>query len=69
MVYKVLYQENASEIPVRENTKSIYVRANNEREVRTLIKERNYNIEFIQLLDDEHLAYEQQSEFFQLENA
>ncbi|KAB8138600.1 DNA-dependent RNA polymerase auxiliary subunit epsilon family protein [Gracilibacillus oryzae] len=68
MVYKVLYQEDALEIPVREHTKSLYVRAQTEREVRQFLKERNVNIEFIQLLNDQHLAYEQQSEFFRVEN-
>ncbi|MFC4404723.1 DNA-dependent RNA polymerase subunit epsilon [Gracilibacillus xinjiangensis] len=68
MVYKVLYQENPLEIPVREHSKSLYIRAKSEREVRQLLKEKNINIEFIQLLDEAHLAYEQQSEFFQVEN-
>ncbi|SER97730.1 DNA-dependent RNA polymerase auxiliary subunit epsilon [Gracilibacillus ureilyticus] len=68
MVYKVLYQEDSLEIPVREHTKSLYIEASSEREVRQLLKEKNINIELIQLLDEAHLAYEQQSEFFRVVN-
>ena len=51
MIYKVYYQENMNEIPVRENTKSLYVEAASEREVREFLKDRNYNIELVQLLE------------------
>lgn len=68
MIFKVLYQDLQSEAPVRERTKSIYVEADSVREVRTKLIDRNFNIEFIQPLDEAHLAYEQQSEDFQLEN-
>ena len=69
MIYKVYYQENKNEIPVRENTKSLYVEASSEREVRTYLKDRNYNIEFIQLLEGNYLEYEKNSPNFRLENA
>lgn len=67
MIYKVYYQENANEIPVRENTKSLYLEATSEREVREKLKDRNYNIEFIQLLEGNYLKYEQASPNFVLE--
>jgi len=67
MIYKVYYQENAIEIPVRENTKSLYLEATSEREVRQKLKDRDYNIEFIQLLEGNYLAYEQASPNFVLE--
>lgn len=67
MVYKVFYQESNSEIPVRERTKSFYIEAETERAVRDKIVKRNYNVEFIQQLDEAHLAYEKQSENFTLE--
>lgn len=67
MIYKVYYQENANEIPVRENTKSLYLEATSEREVRQKLQDRNYNIEFIQLLEGNYLAYEQASPNFILE--
>lgn len=67
MIYKVYYQENANEIPVRENTKSLYLEATSEREVRQKLKDRDYNIEFIQLLEGNYLTYEQASPNFVLE--
>lgn len=67
MIYKVYYQENALEVPVRENTQSLYVEADSEREVRAALKERKYNIELIQLLEGNHLEYEQASQNFKVE--
>ncbi|ENH97213.1 hypothetical protein J416_07227 [Gracilibacillus halophilus YIM-C55.5] len=69
MIYKVLYQDRPDEIPVRENTKALYVEADAEREVRHYLKDHQINIEFIQALNEDHLAYEQQSEDFKVENA
>lgn len=69
MIYKVYYQENMTEIPVRENTKTIYVEAASEREVRHYLKDRNYNIELVQLLEGNYLEYEQNSIDYKLENA
>ena len=68
MIYKVLYQENGAEAPVRENTKSLYVEASTEREVRQHLKDRQYNIEYIQLLEGSHLEYEQSSPSFEVES-
>ncbi|WP_342600505.1 DNA-directed RNA polymerase subunit epsilon [Psychrobacillus sp. FSL H8-0483] len=67
MIFKVYYQENALEVPVRENTKSLYVEADSERDVRALLKDRKYNIELIQLLEGSHLEYEQASPNFKVE--
>lgn len=69
MIYKVFYQESPTEIPVRENTKSLYVKADHEKDVRNKLVDREYNIEFIQRLDEAHLNYEKQSENYELENA
>lgn len=69
MIYKVYYQENVQQVPVRENTKSLYVEADSERSVREKLKSRNINIEYIQLLEGEHLEYEKASEQFELEQA
>jgi DNA-dependent RNA polymerase auxiliary subunit epsilon len=69
MIYKVYYQESITEIPVRENTKTLYLEASSEREVRHYLKDRNYNIELVQLLEGNHLEYEQNSPNFKLENA
>ncbi|MCP3741798.1 DNA-dependent RNA polymerase subunit epsilon [Rossellomorea sp. BNER] len=68
MIYKVYYQESKLEIPVRECTKALYVEAESEREVRLKLKEEPYNIEFVQKLDNSHLEYEQQSEYYKVEN-
>ena len=69
MIYKVYYQPHKTEIPVRENTKSLYVEASSEREVRAYLNDRNYNIELVQLLEGAHLEYEQNSPDFKVENA
>ncbi|GAA0293861.1 DNA-dependent RNA polymerase auxiliary subunit epsilon [Gracilibacillus halotolerans] len=69
MIYKVLYQENPDEIPVREHTKSLYLEAESEKDVRIKLKERNINIEFIQLLNEAHLEYEKNSPDFKVETA
>lgn len=68
MIYKVLYQESLEGAPVRENTKSLYVEASSEREVRKKLSDRNYNIEFIQLLNEAHLEYEKKSTNFKVES-
>ncbi|MFC7061362.1 DNA-dependent RNA polymerase subunit epsilon [Halobacillus seohaensis] len=68
MIFKVLYQELSKEVPVRERTKAIYVEANKEREVREKLADKQLNIEYIQVLNEEHLEYEKQNEDFQVEN-
>ncbi|MFS0574405.1 DNA-directed RNA polymerase subunit epsilon [Sporosarcina sp. 179-K 3D1 HS] len=67
MIYKVFYQENMLQVPVRENTKSLYIEAESERQVRENLKDRGYNIEYIQALEGSHLEYEQKSPEFQIE--
>ena len=67
MIYKVYYQENVLEVPVRENTKSMYIEADSEKDVREILNDRNYNIEYIQLLEGKHLEFEQASPHFELE--
>lgn len=68
MIFKVIYQESRNEVPVREHSKSLYVEAGSEKEVRQKLSARNVNIEYIQVLDEAHLEYEKQSENFKLEN-
>ncbi|MDN4608967.1 DNA-dependent RNA polymerase subunit epsilon [Sporosarcina highlanderae] len=67
MIYKVYYQENATQVPIRENTKQLYIEADSEKSVREKLKDRKYNIELIQLLEGAHLEYEQESPHFELE--
>jgi DNA-dependent RNA polymerase auxiliary subunit epsilon len=66
MIFKVYYQENILQVPVRENTRSMYVEADSEREVRAKLKKFNYNIELIQLLEGEFLEHEQNSTEFEI---
>lgn len=68
MIFKVLYQESPEEYPVRERTKSLYIEAESQREVRKKLIDYPYNIEFIQQLHEAHLAYEQQSDDFKVED-
>ncbi len=67
MIYKIYYQENVQEVPVRENTQCMYIKAESEKEVRSRLKGRNYNLEYIQLLEGKHLEFEQASPHFELE--
>ena len=67
MIYKVYYQENVLEVPVRENTKSMDIKADSEKQVRELLKGRNFNVEYIQLLEGKHLEFEQALSHFELE--
>ena len=66
MIYKVYYQEQIKEVPVRENTKSLYVEAGSEREVRARLADLPYNIEYIQVVTGNHLEYERQKEDFEV---
>ncbi|MHA6258556.1 DNA-dependent RNA polymerase subunit epsilon [Sporosarcina sp. CAU 1771] len=67
MIYKIYYQENMHNVPVRENTKSMYIETDSEQSVRKILKDRNFNIEYIQPLEGLHLEHEQTSPSFQLE--
>ncbi|MBO2534415.1 DNA-dependent RNA polymerase subunit epsilon [Rummeliibacillus suwonensis] len=68
MIYKVYYQENVLEVPVRENTKSLYLEAEDVRDAREKLQNSGHNIEYIQLLEGNYLEYEQASEHYKLEN-
>lgn len=65
MIYKITYQETSIQNPKREDTKALYIEAENDIEARLTV-ERNtpYNIEFVQPVEGKHLAYEQKSENF-----
>lgn len=67
MIFKVTYQENKIEAPRRENTLSLYVEAADKPEARKLIEDNTeYNVEYIQELDEKHLAYEMKDPSFEL---
>jgi len=69
MIYKVYYQDSLLEMPVRENTKVLFVEADGERKVRQYLKDRPINIELVQLLEGQYLEYEKNSPNCNLENA
>ena len=67
MIFKVYYQPTKRINPRRENTETLYLEAKSEVEARLLVEENTeYNVEFIEGLDDKTLEYEQQSENFKL---
>ncbi|OHX53628.1 hypothetical protein BB777_03130 [Planococcus faecalis] len=66
MILKYTTKKTVFEVPVRENTQSLYVEAASEREVRHHLKDRDYNIELVQLLEGNHLEYEQASQITKL---
>lgn len=67
MIYKVLYQADKTQSPRREATESLYLEAKSAVEARQLVEDNTpYNIEFVQELSGEHLAFEQESEDFKL---
>lgn len=62
MVFKVYFQENIKEVPVREKTKVLYVEGESVRDVRKKIADRGYNVEFVQEVSGAFLEYEKQNE-------
>lgn len=67
MIFKVYYQPTKRINPRRENTETLYLEAKSEVEARLLVEENTeYNVEFIEGLDDRTLEYEKQSENFKL---
>ncbi|MCQ2008827.1 MAG: DNA-directed RNA polymerase subunit epsilon [Sporolactobacillus sp.] len=67
MIYKVLYQESRDEVPVREQTETLYLEASDVRDVRKKMADKPYNVEFIQPLTGKFLEYEKKSAEFKLE--
>ena len=68
MIFKVFFQKNFNQVPVREFTESIYVEGENEADVRKKLAPREYNIEFVTPISGEHLEYEQANESFTVES-
>lgn len=66
MIFKVYYQADATEIPIRENTKVIYVEAQSVREVRHFLKKEPYNVERIEEISGAYLEYEKEQEDFKV---
>lgn len=67
MIFKVYYQPTKKINPRRENTKSLYLEAKSEVEARLLVEENtDYNVEYIEGLDEKTLDYEKQNANFKL---
>jgi DNA-dependent RNA polymerase auxiliary subunit epsilon len=66
MIFKVYFQDKKTEVPVRERTNTLYIEATTEGEVRSKLKDRPYNIEFVSPLDGAYLEYEKQSENYKV---
>ncbi|GGI41430.1 DNA-dependent RNA polymerase subunit epsilon [Mammaliicoccus stepanovicii] len=66
-IFKVFFQQDKSEVIVRESTQTKYFEGQTEEQVRRFLSDRNYNIEFVQKLEGAHLEYEQQSDHFTVE--
>lgn len=66
MIFKVYYQENVTEVAIRENTKTIYVEAESVRQVRHSLKKEPYNVERVEEISGAYLEYEKQQEDFKV---
>ncbi|WP_059169983.1 DNA-dependent RNA polymerase subunit epsilon [Bacillus sp. FJAT-27445] len=64
MLFKIYFQERLNEVPIRENTKSLFVEGDSEKDVRKKLADRGYNIEFVQEVKGVYLQYEKQDEDF-----
>ncbi|WP_338469971.1 DNA-directed RNA polymerase subunit epsilon [Niallia sp. XMNu-256] len=64
MIFKVFYQESKMQVPVRENTKSLYIEGESIQEIRIKLAQYPYNIEHITPIEDAFLEYEKQNEDF-----
>lgn len=68
MIFKVYYQDTLKEYPIRESTKSLFIKADSIRDVRQKLSGHQYNIELIQQINEMHLEYEKKSPQFELES-
>jgi DNA-dependent RNA polymerase auxiliary subunit epsilon len=66
MIFKVYFQESNKQVPVRENTKTIYVHGDSERDVRKKIADRQYNVEYVEAVEGNYYEYEKQKEDFEV---
>jgi len=67
MIYKIYYQETKDRNPKREQTHSLYIEADDAVIAHRQVEQNTpYNIEFVQELDEKHLAYEKENADFKL---
>jgi DNA-dependent RNA polymerase auxiliary subunit epsilon len=69
MIFKVYYQENLKQVPVREKTKTLFIEGDSVRDIRSKIADLGLNVELVQEVKGAFLEYEQQNEDYKvLEN-
>jgi DNA-dependent RNA polymerase auxiliary subunit epsilon len=68
MIFKVFFQTSLNEVPIRENTKTVYVEGKTINDVRKKLADRKYNIEYIQEINGKFLEYEKDTNSLELEN-
>jgi DNA-dependent RNA polymerase auxiliary subunit epsilon len=66
MIFKVYYQESNTEVPVRENTKTLFIEGDSVRDVRSKIADRGFNVESVQEVKGDYLKYELQNEDYKV---
>ncbi|GAF14663.1 hypothetical protein JCM19046_978 [Bacillus sp. JCM 19046] len=66
MIFKVFYQEDFTQAPVRERTSSMYIEATSESDVRSKLATENFNIEFITPVTGAYLGYEEAREDYKV---
>ena len=64
--FKVFYQENNKEIPVRENTKSMFIESSDKPSVLRYLESKNYNVEYVQEMTEEYLNFKKKSSDFKM---
>lgn len=68
MIFKVFFQADSTQAPVRERTSSMYIEAKSESDVRAKLASENYNIEFITPVTGAYLGYEEAREDYKVVN-
>jgi DNA-dependent RNA polymerase auxiliary subunit epsilon len=66
MYFKVYYQDKTNEVPIRENTKILYLEGNSIGDIRRMISHLDYNVEYVETLKGPYLEYEMNSPNFKL---
>ncbi|HAT54939.1 MAG TPA: hypothetical protein DCW31_06845 [Lactobacillus sp.] len=67
MIFKVYYQESKIRNPKREDTKSLYLEADNEAEAMSAVEANTeYNVEYLEPLEGNALEYEQKGVNYKL---
>lgn len=66
MIFKVYYQETKTQVPVRENTKTIFVEGESVRDIRRKLADKPFNIEIVIPLEGSVLEYEKLNEDYKV---